>query len=227
MTMPVTRVSIRRRYRTGRPTPLQGTKICSSTASSWGLNLSKRAGDSWLTGMTLSLLGSVHHHYGRVETALDCFGLAYTHAENSDRPNLLSQTLFSIGDVHLSQGRHGEAYGMFRRALDLVEQSTPTFQQAFLLARLGTAQETTDLDKALSLHHEALALHERLDPLKEPQYGRLEMDIRCRLGQTYAIAGRLHEGREQFLAALAIPGAEAHTFEYARAEAGLTTCRTT
>ncbi|SFY43253.1 AfsR/SARP family transcriptional regulator [Streptomyces atratus] len=190
------------------------------------LNLSERVGDSWLTGMTLSLLGSVHHHHGRIETALDCFGLAYTYAETSGRPNLLSQTLYCIGDVHLSQGRHREAYGMFRRALDQVAQNAHTFQQAFLLARLGTAQETTDLDSALSLHHEALALHEQLDPLKEPHYDRLEMDIRCRLGQTYATAGLLHEGREQYLAALAIPGAETHTFEYARAEAGLATCQT-
>ncbi|WTJ41433.1 hypothetical protein OH786_00405 [Streptomyces atratus] len=190
------------------------------------MNLSERVGDSWLTGMTLSLLGSVHHHHGRIETALDCFGLAYTYAETSGRPNLLSQTLYCIGDVHLSQGRHREAYGMFRRALDQVAQNAHTFQQAFLLARLGTAQETTDLDSALSLHHEALALHEQLDPLKEPHYDRLEMDIRCRLGQTYATAGLLHEGREQYLAALAIPGAETHTFEYARAEAGLATCQT-
>ncbi|MFJ7629775.1 BTAD domain-containing putative transcriptional regulator [Streptomyces sp. NPDC097595] len=191
------------------------------------LNLSEKAGDSWLTSMILSLLGTVHQYHGRIEAALDCFGLVYTHAETSGRPNLLSQALLCIGDVHLSQDRHREAYGMFRRALDLVEQSAPTFQQAFLLTRLGTAQETNDLDTALSLHHEALALHEQLDPLKEPHYNRLEMDIRCRLGQTYATAGRLREGREQFLAALAIPGAESHPFEYARAKAGLATCQTT
>ncbi|MFI7360903.1 BTAD domain-containing putative transcriptional regulator [Streptomyces sp. NPDC050149] len=191
------------------------------------LNLAEEQGDNWLTGMSLNLLGSVHHYQGRIEAALDCLGLAYTHAETSGRPNLLSQALFGIGDVHLSQGRHREAYGMFRRALDLVVQSAHTFQQALLLTRLGTAQETTDLDKALSLHHEALGLHERLDPLKEPQYHRLEMDIRCRLGQTYATAGLFNEGREQFLAALAISGAETHIFEYARAEAGLAACRTT
>ncbi|MFJ2899781.1 hypothetical protein ACIO87_33560 [Streptomyces sp. NPDC087218] len=51
------------------------------------------------------------------------------------------------------------------------------------------------------------------------------MDIHCRLGQTYATAGGLHEGREQFLAALAVPGSKTHVFEYARAEAGLATCR--
>ncbi|MFG3527433.1 BTAD domain-containing putative transcriptional regulator [Streptomyces sp. NPDC047917] len=191
------------------------------------LVLSERVDDRWLTGMTLSVLGTIHHHHGRIETALDCFGLAYTHAETSGRPNLLSQTLYCIGEVHLSQGRNREAYGMFRRALDQVAQSAPTFQHAHLLARLGTAQETTDPDKALSLHHEALSLHEQLDPLKEPHYDRLEMDIRCRLGQTYATAGRLREGREQFLAALAIPGAESHVFEHARAESGLATCRTT
>ncbi|MFF3396085.1 BTAD domain-containing putative transcriptional regulator [Streptomyces sp. NPDC002669] len=189
------------------------------------LNLSEGVADNWLTGMALSLLGSVHHHYGRVEAALDCFGLAYAHAETSGRPNLLSQALFCIGEVHLGQGRRREAYNMFRRALDLVARSAPTFQQAFLLTRLGTAQETTDPDNALSLHHEALAVHEQLDPLKEPQYNRLEMDIHCRLGQTYATSGRFHEGLEQFLAALAVPGSETHVFEYARAEAGLATCR--
>lgn len=191
------------------------------------LNLAEEQGDNWLTGMALNLLGSVHHYQGRIEAALDCLGLAYTHAETSGRPNLLCQALLGIGDVHLSQGRHREAYGMFRRALDLVVQSAHTLQQALLLTRLGTAQETTDLDKALSHHHEALALHERIDPLKEPHYDRLEMDIRCRLGQTYATAGLFHEGREQFLAALAVSGAEAHIFEYARAKAGLAACKIT
>ncbi|MET9918110.1 BTAD domain-containing putative transcriptional regulator [Streptomyces sp. NPDC006435] len=188
------------------------------------LALSERVNDRWLTGMALSLLGSIHHLHGRIEAALDCFGLAYSHAETSGRPNLLSQTLYCIAEVHLGQGRNREAYGLFRRALDQVAQSTPTFQQALLLTRLGTARETTDPDEALTLHHEALALHERLDPLKEPQYDRLEMDIRCRLGQTYVTAGRLHEGREQFLAALAVPGAPTHLFEYARAEEGLSRC---
>ncbi|MFD8822651.1 hypothetical protein ACFV1C_09870 [Streptomyces sp. NPDC059605] len=140
--------------------------------------------------MTLSLLGSIHHLHGRIETALDCFGLAYSHAETSGRPNLLGQTLYCIAEAHLGQERHHEAYDMFRRALDQVTQGAPTFQQTLLLTRLGTARETTDPDKALTLHHEALALHERLDPLKEPQYDRLEMDIRCRLGQTYVTMGR-------------------------------------
>ncbi|MFF3786270.1 tetratricopeptide repeat protein [Streptomyces sp. NPDC001933] len=196
------------------------------------LSFAERAGDRWLAGMSLSLLGRAHQLHGRTEAALDCFGLAYTYAETSGRPSLLSRALYCIGDVHLSLGRHREARGMFRRALDLVtqsaDQSADTAEQALLLARLGTAQEGIgDLDNALSLHHEALAAHELLDPLKEPQYNRLEMDIRCRLGQTYATAGRLGEAREQFRAALTVPGAEAHTFEYARAEAGLAACQPT
>ncbi|MEE1735804.1 hypothetical protein PUR49_04655 [Streptomyces sp. BE147] len=90
-----------------------------------------------------------------------------------------------------------------------------------------TAEEGTgDTDGALARHHESLARHDLVDPSTEPQHYRLEMDIRCRLGQTYTTAGRLSEACEQFRAALAVPGAETHFLEHARAEAGLGACGT-
>ncbi|MFE2436218.1 BTAD domain-containing putative transcriptional regulator [Streptomyces sp. NPDC059409] len=189
------------------------------------LDLSEKVGDGWLAGMSLGLLGTLHHLHGRHEAALDRFGLAYAHAETSGRPTLIGRALCCIADVHLSLGRHREASGMFRRALDLITPGGDRVLQALLLARLGAAAEGAgDLDGALDLHHEALAVHELLDPMTEWQYDRLEMDIRCRLGQTYSVAGRSGEGREQFRAALAVPGAKAHPFEYARAQAGLEAC---
>lgn len=183
--------------------------------------LAEAEGDRWLAGLSLGTLGMMYHVQGHNAAALDCLGRAYLHAEASDRPHLVSRALCGIADVQLALGRHDTARDMFRRAMDLIAQDDGLFQ-ALLLTRLGTAEEGTgDADSALAHHHEALARHDLLDPVAEPQYYRLEMDIRCRLGQTYAATGRRREAREQFQAALAVPGAEAHIFEHARAEAGL------
>ena len=81
-----------------------------------------------------------------------------------------------------------------------------------------------NLSDAIALHHRALARHQVLDPLAEPHYDRIEMDIRCRLGRAYAAAGRVGEAREQFQMALDVPGAAAHPGERAQALAGLGEC---
>ncbi|MFE5731003.1 hypothetical protein ACFQ7A_08895 [Streptomyces sp. NPDC056528] len=47
------------------------------------------------------------------------------------------------------------------------------------------------------------------------------MQVRVRLGGTYAAVGRDAEARREFGAALALPGAENHPHEYGLARAGL------
>ncbi|MFF2327188.1 MULTISPECIES: BTAD domain-containing putative transcriptional regulator [unclassified Streptomyces] len=184
--------------------------------------LSERLGDNWLAATALSLLGTVHQILGRNDEALSCFTGACTHAETNGRPHLLGRPLSCIADVHLGLGDYREARDLFRRATDLVAQGGDVLLHAISLTRLGTAEEGAgDLGSAMALHHEALYRHGLLDPLMEPQYDRLEMDIRCRLGQTYATAGRHREAGEQFQAALAVPGARTHAGEYARATEGL------
>ncbi|GAA2035664.1 AfsR/SARP family transcriptional regulator [Nocardiopsis rhodophaea] len=189
------------------------------------ISLSERLGDSWLATIAHGLLGMANLLQGHNDTALDCFRRAYTHAETNGRPIVLSQAMACIADVHLSLGNHHEARDLLHRASDLAAQGGAALLHALLLARLGTAEEGVgDLGHAFARHHEALSRHGLLDPRTEPQYNRLEMDIRCRLGQTYARAGQLSEAREQFRAALAVPGAEAHAGEHAWAEAGLDAC---
>ncbi|MFC9862528.1 MULTISPECIES: AfsR/SARP family transcriptional regulator [unclassified Streptomyces] len=184
--------------------------------------LAEAEGDRWVAGLSLGTLGMMHHRQGHNGAALDCLGRAYLHAEAGGRPLLVSRALCGIADVQLALGRHDAAKDLFRRALDLISQNFDRVLQALLLARLGSAEEGAgDVDGALAHHHEALARHSFLEPSTEPHYYALEMDIRCRLGQTYATAGRLREAHEQFRAALAVPGAETHALEHARAEAGL------
>ncbi len=48
------------------------------------------------------------------------------------------------------------------------------------------------------------------------------MQVRTRLGDTYAAAGRHAEARREYEAVLALPGAEQHPHEYGLARAGLT-----
>ncbi|MER5985416.1 tetratricopeptide repeat protein [Streptomyces sp. NPDC001787] len=187
--------------------------------------LAEAEGDRWVAGLSLGTLGMMHLRQENNGAALDCLGRAYLHAEAGGIPLLVSRALCGIADVQLVLGRHDAAKDMFRRALDLISQNSDRVLQALLLARLGSAEEGVgDVDGALARHHEALARHGLLDPSAEPYCYGLEMDIRCRLGQTYATTGRLREAREQFRAALAVPGAETHVLEHARAEAGLGAC---
>ncbi|WP_198659077.1 AfsR/SARP family transcriptional regulator [Nocardiopsis sp. FIRDI 009] len=186
---------------------------------------SEQLGDSWLAAMALDLLGMANHLQRNNDMALDCFRRAYAHAETNGRPHTLSRALSCIAHVHIGLDNHHEARDLLHRASDLAAQGGSAVLHALALTRLGTVEERAgDLGSAIDRHHEALSQHGLLNPITEPHYDRLEMHIRCRLGQTYSMAGRLSEARKQFQAALAAPGAEAHTAEYAQANAGLEAC---
>ncbi|ADI09526.1 transcriptional regulator, SARP family protein [Streptomyces bingchenggensis BCW-1] len=186
------------------------------------VELSRQLADDWLISMGLCLLGAVHHLQGRNEEALLAFDGAHTHAKANGRPRMLSRVLALAADVHVGLGDYGEATTLLRRAADLVEQAGDSFLHALTLARLGTAEQGAgNLNDAIALHHQALAQHQELDPLTEPHYDRIEMDIRCRLGRAYVAAGRVGEAREQFRMALDVPGAAAHPAEREQALAGL------
>ncbi|MDX3226266.1 AfsR/SARP family transcriptional regulator [Streptomyces sp. ME19-01-6] len=191
------------------------------------VDLSRQLDDHWLAAMGLCFLGAIHHAQGQNEEALICFDGAHTHAETNGRPRMLSRVLTLAADVHIGLGDHGEATVLLRRAADLVEQAGDTFLHILTLARLGTAEQGAgNLSGAIALQHRALSRLQGLDPLTEPHYDRIEMDIRCRLGRAYAAAGRVHEAREQFRMALDVPGASAHPGERAQAEEGLRDCET-
>ncbi|MDW6060526.1 tetratricopeptide repeat protein [Streptomyces sp. FXJ1.4098] len=189
------------------------------------VELSRQLADDWLISMGLCLLGAVHHLQGRNEEALLAFDGAHTHAKANGRPRMLSRVLALAADVHVGLGDYGAATNLLRRAADLVEQAGDIFMHALALTRLGTAEQGAgNLDDAIALHHQALSQHQELDPLTEPHYDRVEMDIRCRLGRAYMAVDRVGEAREQFRMALGVPGAAAHPAERAQALAGLDEC---
>ncbi|NUS83111.1 MAG: tetratricopeptide repeat protein [Streptomyces sp.] len=189
------------------------------------VELSRQLADDWLISMGLCLLGAIHHLQGRNEEALLAFDGAHTHAKANGRPRMLSRVLALAADVHVGLGDYGEATALLRRAADLVEQAGDIFMHALTLTRLGTAEQGAgNLDDAIALHHQALSQHQELDPLTEPHYDRIEMDIRCRLGRAYVVVGRVGEARAQFQLALDVPGAAAHPAERAQALAGLDEC---
>ncbi|KOU77614.1 hypothetical protein ADK57_01730 [Streptomyces sp. MMG1533] len=80
------------------------------------------------------------------------------------------------------------------------------------------------MDAAIDLQHQALRQHQLLSPLTEPICNRLEMGIRCRPGPARLAAGDAPEAQEQFVAALAVPGAEPYAQEHAMAIAGFWDC---
>ncbi|GAA3178586.1 MULTISPECIES: AfsR/SARP family transcriptional regulator [Streptomyces] len=175
------------------------------------LGVARRLGDNWLNAMGLCVLGALHHTRGRHEQALACYTAALTHAEANGRPRMIGKTLAATADVHLDLGHFGEARALYRHAADLAQRSGDVLLHAIILTRMGSAEHGAgNLPAATALHHQALARHRTLSPLSEPHRDRLEMDIRNRLGRTYAAAGRLPEAREQFRTVLTLPGADAH-----------------
>ncbi|MEU4103015.1 tetratricopeptide repeat protein [Streptomyces tanashiensis] len=88
--------------------------------------------------------------------------------------------------------------------------------RAAALSRLATAEHVEGrLRAAVDTHHEALST------LTEHTSTWLEMEVRIRLGSTYAAAGRHAEAREEFRTALCLPGAGDHPQQYGRAREGL------
>ncbi|MFE3772529.1 BTAD domain-containing putative transcriptional regulator [Streptomyces sp. NPDC059122] len=185
----------------------------------------RRLDAHWLAAQGLALLGMAHHAQGQHDQALACYASALAHAETNGRPRMISNVLTCTADVHLALGAYGRAKALYRHAADLAQQVGDVLLHAIILTRRGTAEHGDgNLSAAADLHHEALSRHRTLCPRTEPHRDRLEMDIRSRLGRAYAAAGRVAEAREQFRAALALPGAEAHPEERAQARAGLDAC---
>ncbi|MFD3660868.1 BTAD domain-containing putative transcriptional regulator [Streptomyces sp. NPDC058659] len=172
--------------------------------------------DDWLTGMANCNLGAIHSQQGRHEQALDHYATALALAEKNGRPRTISSTLCFAADAHLALGRHAEATDLLRRAAELAREAEDLPLRAAGLSRLAAAEHVQgDLRSAVDTHHEALST------LTRHTSTWLEMGVRIRLGGTYAAAGRHAEAREEFLTALALPGAGDHPREYGMARDGL------
>ncbi|PAZ16267.1 SARP family transcriptional regulator [Streptomyces sp. SA15] len=181
------------------------------TRATAAVDLSRRLRNDWLASMALVILGLAHQFAGRNEEALACFAFAQTHAETDGRPRVLGRTLTCAADAHLLLGHHREAKIRFRQAVELGEQVGDIFLCARSLTRLGTAERGEgDPTAAIALHRQAFLQHQLLNPLTDPSYDWLEMDIRSRLGRAYLATGRVREAREQFQAVLDVHGARAH-----------------
>ncbi|MFF0558899.1 BTAD domain-containing putative transcriptional regulator [Streptomyces sp. NPDC004266] len=181
------------------------------------LELAAGLGDDWLTGVSTCNLGAIHALRGRHEEALDHYGAALALAEKNGRPRTIAQSLCFVADAHLALGRHAESAALLRRAAELAEGSGDMALRAAALSRLAAAEHGQGrLHAAVDTHHEALST------LTEHTSTWLEMEIRIRLGSTYAAAGRRTEAHREFRTALSLPDAEDHPRQYDRARDGLT-----
>ncbi|WP_411077535.1 AfsR/SARP family transcriptional regulator [Streptomyces sp. cmx-10-25] len=173
-------------------------------------------GDDWLTGIVTCNLGAIQHRRGRYEEALGHYATALALAEKSGRPRPVASSLCFVAEAQLALGRTAEAVGLLRRAADLARAAEDPPLRAATLSRLAAAEHARGrLGPAVDTHHEALSA------LTRHTSTWLEMQVRVRLGGTYAAAGRHAEARREFEAALALPGAENHPHEYGLARAGL------
>ncbi|MFI9121186.1 AfsR/SARP family transcriptional regulator [Streptomyces bikiniensis] len=174
-------------------------------------------GDDWLTGIVHCNLGAIHHRQGRYEEALGFYATALALAEKNGRPRTIAGSLCFVAEAQLALGRTAEAVGLLRRAADLAREVEDPPLRAATLSRLAAAEHARGrLGPAVDAHHEALSA------LTRHTSTWLEMQVRTRLGDTYAAAGRHAEARREYEAVLALPGAEQHPQEYGLARAGLT-----
>ncbi|MEU9058571.1 AfsR/SARP family transcriptional regulator [Streptomyces sp. NPDC048430] len=184
------------------------------------LELAQQVGDDWLVAMALGTLGFIRHHQGRSEEAVDCFRTAHARGRAIGRPRVISRALITVVDLHLALSTR-DARVLLRRLAVLVEQAGDLRLHTALLARLGTAaHDEGNLSLAATLCLQALAQLRTPSSPGEPDNTRLEMDVRCRLGRTYQAAGKIFEARQQFRAALALPGADHYPKEHAQALEG-------
>ncbi|MFJ3535451.1 AfsR/SARP family transcriptional regulator [Streptomyces sp. NPDC090109] len=173
-------------------------------------------GDDWLTGVVHCNLGAIHHRRGRYEEALEVYTTALALAEKSGRPRPVASSLCFVAEAQLALGRTAEAVGLLRRAADLAREAEDPPLRAATLSRLAAAEHARGrLGAAVDTHHEALSA------LTRHTSTWLEMQVRVRLGGTYAAAGRHAEARREFEAVLALPGADSHPHEYGLARDGL------
>ncbi|MFE5934576.1 BTAD domain-containing putative transcriptional regulator [Streptomyces sp. NPDC056470] len=175
--------------------------------------------DNWLAGMVVCNLGGIHGRQGRHEQAFEHYDTALAFAEKNGRPGLIARFLCFAADAQLALGRHAEAASLVGRAAELARDAGEEELRTVTLTRLGTVEHGRGhLSRAVDLHREALST------LTERTSTWLEMDVRIRLGQSYAAAGRRAEARQQFRDALALPGADAHVPAFGAALDGLNTC---
>ncbi|MFD8105787.1 AfsR/SARP family transcriptional regulator [Streptomyces microflavus] len=180
------------------------------------VQLAPRLGDDWLSGIALCNLGAIHSQQGRHEQALEHYAAAVAIAEKNGRPRAIGNALCFAADAHLALGRHAEATHLLRRAVELAREAEDLPLHAASLSRLATAEHVQgSLRSAVDIHREALST------LRPGASTWLEMEVRVRLGSTYAAAGRRAEARHEFQTALALPGAGDHPRQNSMAREGL------
>ncbi|QKW46089.1 tetratricopeptide repeat protein [Streptomyces microflavus] len=180
------------------------------------VELAPRLGDDWLSGIALCNLGAIHSQQGRHEQALEHYAAAVAIAEKNGRPRAIGNALCFAADAHLALGRHAEATHLLRRAVELAREAEDLPLHAASLSRLATAEHVQgSLRSAVDIHREALST------LTPGASTWLEMEVRVRLGSTYAAAGHCAEARHEFETALALPGAGDHPRQNTMAREGL------
>ncbi|WP_338672047.1 BTAD domain-containing putative transcriptional regulator [Streptomyces sp. SCSIO 30461] len=168
----------------------------------------EQCGDAWGLSLALSLRAMSLFAQGDAEAARADALAALAWAERNGRPIPISQRLVILADGYIALGELAEAREALLRGEALLRQAGDTLLLALTLTRLGSV--AVDLPEAERRHRQALELHSRISRRSEPHRTRLEMEIRRRLGQSYAAAGARSKARREFRTALAVERAAEH-----------------
>ncbi|MFD5424263.1 BTAD domain-containing putative transcriptional regulator [Streptomyces sp. NPDC127084] len=181
----------------------------------------ERSGDAWGVSMALALRAMSRFARGDAEGARTDALAALASAERNGRPIPISQILVTLADGYTALGELPEAREVLLRGEVLLRERElgDRMLLALTLTRLGSI--ATGLPEAERRHRQALELHALISPRSEPHRTRLEMEIRRRLGQSYAAAGARSQARREFRAALAAERAAEHPSLQAQLRAAL------
>ncbi|MFF3325203.1 BTAD domain-containing putative transcriptional regulator [Streptomyces sp. NPDC002889] len=168
----------------------------------------ERTDDEWGMSLALALRSMSRFVQGEVLASFADARAALAAAERNGRPIAVSQRLVSLADGHAALGERAEARAVLLRGEALLRETGDALLLALTLTRLGSVAE--NLAEAERRHREALALHAGISRRSEPHRTRLEMEIRRRLGQSYAAAGARARARREFRTALAVERAAEH-----------------
>ncbi|MGW7366463.1 AfsR/SARP family transcriptional regulator [Streptomyces sp. NPDC054841] len=168
----------------------------------------ERADDEWGVSLALAMRSMSRFMRGDVQAAFADARAALAAAERNGRPIPISQRLLSLADGHAALGERAEARAVLLRGEALLREAGDPLLLALTLTRLGSVAE--DLVEAERHHRQALALHAGISRRSEPHRTRLEMEIRRRLGESYAAAGARARARREFRTALDVERAAEH-----------------
>lgn len=140
-------------------------------------------------------LGGGFSELRQFDESLKYYSIFLQLSEAGGNLNFIARAHNGIGEVHLQQGDHPQALRSLTRALELFDRGVHPASRARVLTDLGKYHyQLNELQRALSLQQEALAIREELNIPNGAITNLVHMaEILARLGRNDEAIARLHD----------------------------------